>query len=235
MPRTTRAAVVRILKSTAKAYEVVAEAFEGDDRSRLNAELCEGAQIWIEVSLIMLFLFHSLRLMNYQDGNNGLANDVANHRQNLLVVHLEKQFASVPLDYVAAKLEMTHDQTQRYLQQLIDNGSLNALLDKTTDASQALILRFPQTTKAGVATKSEVQLRDELVAQTRRIKDLSDYVHELDRKLSLSKEYLEYTRKMRRNKEQQEQNGTDGQEIEGADPMAFVARSDEDENVMDIG
>ena len=131
---------------------------------------------------------------------------------------------------------MTHDQTQKYLQQLIDNGSLNAVLDKTTDASQALILRFPQTNQAGVATKSEVQLRNELVAQTRRIKDLSDHVRELDRRLSLSKEYLDYTRKKRRNKDQQEQNGADGQDfVEGADPMGFPPRSDEDENVMDIG
>ena len=64
VPRTTRAAVGRVLKSTGKAYEVVAEAFEGDDRSRLTAELCEGAQIWIEVSTIVLRSIYPSRAYN---------------------------------------------------------------------------------------------------------------------------------------------------------------------------
>lgn len=148
---------------------------------------------------------------------------------------LQKQYATIPLSFVAAKIEMPHDQTQQYLQALIEAGTLEARLDKSTDASQVFILRFSQDKSSGASNKSELRQRDELVAQTQRLRELSEHIGELDRKLSLSKEYLDHTRKVRKNKDQRDQSAPGDGEFEHADPVGFGAQSDDDENVMDIG
>lgn len=153
----------------------------------------------------------------------GLLQQVIEQAQKLSVRGLGDIYAAVPLTRVAAEYNQSEAGTEQYLQALIAEGYLQAAIE---DSQSGKVLRFAQGKTSGI--RSEGQSRDELVAQQRKIEDLAAHVSEADRRLALSKEYIDYT--VRR----QKGLGRDGIQDEGVGVFAGRAASevDEDENMM---
>ena len=97
-----------------------------------------------------------------------------------------------PIDYL---------ETLHYVSSLILSGQLNATLLESPEDPANAVLRFPTASQPGPQTRTEEQLLEDLRAQTSRIVNLNDHVHEIDRRLGLSKEYIESAKKMHKNKD----------------------------------
>lgn len=205
-PRTMDQQTMKTLRQLAKAYEALSESFEKRDFRKFQAEADAGTQIWV------------------QDGNLGIVNHVSQALLRHRVLDLQKTFAALPLSRVAAHLGFTPDATYQLLENMIRDGYLHASLGATnsTGASSEVVLRFHFA--------APPSLQDaELQAQTKRIEELVTYVREADRKLQLSKEYVEYVKRAKRS------GGPDGDmgdamdfQFEQANPLGGVGEEDED-------
>lgn len=92
-------------------------------------------------------------------------------------------------------------ETEHYLESLIADGHLNATLTQSPDSSRPSILRFAASPTTGPLARSEAQAYKELVEQTKRISKLAEHIKETDRKLTMTKEYIEWARKVRKQKD----------------------------------
>lgn len=164
-----------------KAYDTVAEIFQGGDPVRLQAEIDVGAQIWNE------------------DGNSGLIREVQEHQAKLYVRNLQKTYAAAPVSTVAKWLGQAPDAAEAYLKGMVDDGFLNATIEQSADGQQ--ILRFHSQLASGPRTKTEQQQLSELVAQTKRTDELAEHVKAATQRLSLTKEYVEFAKKKARQKD----------------------------------
>lgn len=178
--KTANTHALRTIKTASKAYETVAEIFQGGDPTRLQAEIDVGAQIWNE------------------DGNTGLVREVQEHQAKLFVKNLQKTYAAAPVSTVAKWLGQTPDAAEAYLKDLIDDGFLNATIEQSADGQQ--ILRFHSELATGPRKTKEQQL-SELMAQTKRTNELAEHVKAATQRLSLSKEYVEFAKKKARQKD----------------------------------
>lgn len=78
-------------------------------------------------------------------------------------------------------------------------GVLNADIDLSGDAP---VLRFFSNQSKGPLAKTEKQYHAELLAQTKRTNVMADYVKMSDRRLTLTKEYIDSLRRRIKNKEE---------------------------------
>lgn len=92
-------------------------------------------------------------------------------------------------------------ETLRYVSSLISSDQLNATLVESPEDPETSVLRFPTAFQPGPQTRTEEQLLGDLRAQTGRIVNLNDHVREIDRRLGLSKDYIDATKKMHKNKD----------------------------------
>lgn len=152
----------------------------------------------------------------------GLLQQVIEQFRKLSVRRLGDIYAAVPLQRVALEYNQAEAAMEQYLQALIAEGYLKASIENT---SSGKVLRFAQGRTNGV--RSEVQSRNELLLQQRKIEELAAHVSEADRRLALSKEYVDYT--VRRAK-----SDGRGPHDEGVGVFAgrAVSELDEDENMM---
>lgn len=164
-----------------KAYDTIAEIFQGGDPARLQAEIDVGSQIWNE------------------DGNVGLIREVLEHQAKLYVKNLQKTYAAAPVSTVAKWLGQTSAAAETYLGALIDDGFLNATIEQSAVGEE--ILRFHSELATGPRTKTEEQQLSELMAQTKRTNELAEHVKAATQRLSLTKEYVEFARKKARQKD----------------------------------
>lgn len=172
---------IRTIKLASKAYDTIAEIFQGGDPVRLQAEIDVGAQIWNE------------------DGNSGLIREVQEHQAKLYVRNLQKTYAAAPVSTVAKWLGQAPDAAEAYLKAMVDDGFLNATIEQSADGQQ--ILRFHSQLASGPRTKTEQQQLSELVAQTKRTDELAEHVKAATQRLSLTKEYVEFAKKKARQKD----------------------------------
>lgn len=142
--------------------------------------------------------------------------------KKLSVRRLGDIYAAVPLQRVALEYNHTDDVMEQYLQALIAEGYLQASIE---NSSRGKVLRFAQGRTNGI--RSEVQARNELLLQQRKIEDLAAHVSEADRRLGLSKEYVDYT--ARRAKSDGRGSHDEGVGVFAGRTMSDV---DEDENMM---
>lgn len=132
---------------------------------------------------------------------------------------------------LASMVGMSVDDTEGYVRDLITQGLLDALIEPSKSGDGPSILRFLQDAGSGPLAKSEDQLRQELVGQSRRIKALASQVDEADRRLGLTNEYFEHVRRSRR----AEQDRT-SPDRDGMDQSPVRSPLDDDESVMaDVG
>ena len=98
----------------------------------------------------------------------------------MTIAHITRKTSPDPNDYAG---------TGRYVVSLISAGELNATISEPSDDPKSWIIRFSDST-GGPLARSEEQQHEALVKQTRKAEDLVCHIRELDRKVSLSKDYI---------------------------------------------
>ncbi|KAI4135382.1 MAG: hypothetical protein LQ347_000712 [Umbilicaria vellea] len=186
MPRTTTSQAARLYRAIAKPYDAIAEVFKDGDISRLREEFEVGRKVWQD------------------DCNTGLLLQVLDASRRFAVKRLEKTYAALSVSEIARRTlpdPNIQAETEHYLGSLIAAGHLNATLTQSPDSSHPSILRFAASPTTGPLARSEAQAYKELVEQTKRISKLAEHIKETDRKLAMTKEYIEWVRKSRKQKD----------------------------------
>ena len=180
-------ASAKAIQSLAKPYDALVEAFRNRDLQRFHAEVDVAEKTW------------------EQDGNLGIVTEAAEALRRFRVIDLASTYAALPVDRVATHLSLSPDATLQLLTNMIAAGHVQASISTHGGAS---ILRFQPQQKQAVAVTEET-----VAAQVKKIEALSAFVKEADRRLALTKEYVEY---VRRNKK------TDGGTASFEDPMEMA-------------
>lgn len=116
---------------------------------------------------------------------------------------MEKTFAALSVDdflYTEFAQQTDVRELERLVSSLIGTKRLKAQLVQATDSSTPTILRLASC-PSECDLFSEVQAWTYLVRQKDRLQPLTQKVHETSAKLELNREYIDNTRKMKRNKE----------------------------------
>ncbi|KAI5363593.1 putative COP9 signalosome complex subunit 3 protein [Septoria linicola] len=121
------------------------------------------------------------------DGNIGLVKEVSNALQRYRVIDLQRTYAALPVVRIANLLEIDAGEALQTLQSMIQGGYLAASL---SGAGADTVLRFHDTATS--------QTQDDLEAQTTRIQALVTQVREADRRLQLTKEFVEHQKRNHR-------------------------------------
>lgn len=163
------------MRNCSKHYEALADIFTNGNHARLLAEIDLGAQYWDE------------------DGNLGLVNQLPVHLNRFFVAKLSRTYTALPISNISTWLNISPTETASYLQSLITGGHLNAGISKAPQAAtdQSPILRFFAAEAEAPTIKAEAAALDELKRQTLRTNLLAEYVRDADRRLAISKEYLQ--------------------------------------------
>lgn len=109
----------------------------------------------------------------------------------LTIADITKRTSDNPNDY---------NGTARQLMSLISAGQLNATLTQADDVRN-WVLRFATSSTTGPLARTEEQINEEINKQFTRTTALSNHVKELDRKMGLSKEYIDWAKKAQKGKE----------------------------------
>lgn len=143
------------------------------------------------------------------------------------IARLELTYAALPLLIVTQRTSRDpedHAETAQYVAMMISKGQLNAALDKRSQDPQSWILRFA-TSSTGPQARSEQEQYEELVKQASRTAKLADHVRETDRKLSLSKEYINWMKQAKN-----ESNAPQGEDSSMSSRLPF-----DEEDIMGDG
>lgn len=140
------------------------------------------------------------------------------------VIDLQKTYAALPIEGIAAHLNLTTPATTTLLSTMVRDGHLNAMLHQPiTGPDTRPVLRFLSHNPSQPLVDQDALLKEKSV----RIEQLAKHVREADRKLALQKEYVEATRRTKR----AENAGAQGFE----DPMDVwdaPQNVDQDEDMM---
>lgn len=170
-PATMDGGVVQKIRNVAGPYEALAADFEKRDLKKFEAEMDLHGKNWAD------------------DGNLRLVREVGNALVRYKVIDLQKTYAALPVTRVAELMEMDTNPTFQLLQDMIGSGALLAEL------SQSGVLTF----KSSEAKLPEVvDGPDDLEARTRRITDLIASVREADRRLQLTKEFVDVAKRQKK-------------------------------------
>lgn len=206
LPRTHNQAVMKSLKSIGKAYDALAEDFEKRNFNKFQAEMDRGMQVWKD------------------DGNERLVQEVGEALLRYRVIDLQKTYAALPVSRVAKHLSMSADATHRLLSEILREGHINASITPATSGNVGnAVLHFHFT--------SPSQPDTDLEAQAKQIEELTTFIRDTDRRLQISKEYVEFTKRSKRGAA-----GPDGELAEQMDlswdPPIGNMDDDGDEDIM---
>lgn len=202
-PKTMDQVVVKSLRSLSKPYESLAECFDKRECKKFMAEVDTGAAIWSD------------------DGNQGLVNEAADALVRYRVTDLQKTYAALPVTRVADQIGLNPNQTMEILQKMIERGYLKASI---SNAGSDPVLRFHSTEASSPPITSQ-----DLEAQTQRIQSLVTFIRDADRRLQLSKEYVEHQKRMKK------AGGPDGDIADAMDltwDQPAIPMDDGDEDIM---
>jgi len=189
VPKAVMQSTVKILRSVAKPYECFADAFKSGSFTRLQGEFQEGQDIWD------------------QDGNLGLVFEALHAFRKFAVVDLGRTFAALSMVDVARRTSpdpSNLSETTAYVSNLITTGQLHASIVPATSAGETPTLRF---LASSTTSMSESQVQRELVAKMLELENLFKHISNNDHKLELSRDYIEYLKKMKKQKEQDIKDG----------------------------
>ena len=172
LPRTHDQAVMKSIRSLAKAYDAIAEDFEKRDVRKLAAEMEAGYKIWVD------------------DGNSRLVQELGQAVMRWRVVDLQKMYAALPVSRVATYLGYSAGATAAMLADFVRSGHLSASISQAANPDDA-VLRFH-------LTSTETSSEDDLEAQTARIQALTTFVRDADRRLRLTNEYITTEKRAKR-------------------------------------
>ncbi|KAL8831767.1 MAG: hypothetical protein Q9170_005157 [Blastenia crenularia] len=218
LPKTTASQVAKQVRTLGKPYEALEDIFKDGqskelDMRRLNAEVQVGSQKWSE------------------DHNLSLVFQVLDAYRQFTIIKLESTYAALPLPKVTERISPdsdNHAETAQYIAMMIGNGHLNATLDKRTEHPQSWVLRFASSSSTGPHAYSERESYEELIKQAARTAKLADHVRQTDRKLSLSKEYINSIKQSRTDVESSANAGDEAPSMPAQTPY-------DDEDIMGDG
>ena len=178
--------------------------------------------------------------MGRQDCNTGLVVQVLTAHERFAVRALARTYSAVPLAVVAqipALGGRSATDTQTYVTQLIDAGQLRAtLIPNAHDPAQS-ILRFntpggPAKSSGGAVEEvgdaaTEVRLR----AAQRRFAALEPHMQAAQRRLEMSKEFVDGERKARKARERGEGGAENG--VDPGVPGAFAMDFQDDVDALE--
>lgn len=131
---------------------------------------------------------------------------------------------------VANWLRQTPDVAHAFIEAVIAEGGLNATMELRDGANQEPVLRFFPDRASGPLAKSEKEYNAELINQAARTNAMVDFVKMADRRLVLTKDYVDGMRKRLRNKDEDGSMGV----MEGGDATSMWDTSGyQDEDLMD--
>ena len=116
------------------------------------------------------------------------------------VLKLGNTFAALTVADVARRTSPDpndYAESGEYVIHLISTGVLNATISQPSNDPASWILRFSDST-SGPLSHTEEQQHQHLEKQTRKIKLLMEHIHEVDRKLSLNKDYIAEAKKAKK-------------------------------------
>lgn len=204
LPRATNQSATRQVRNLSKQYDAVAEAFASGDPRKIQAEIVEAEQDFRRY------------------GDYGLVLNVLQQHRLRAVTRLNKTFTAVPMSLVAAKLSIAPAAAASYVQQLVREGHLPGRLEQS-DAGP--LIRFDVEGIKTATEADERRLQQALTGQAERIRLLASHIEEADRKLSLTQEFTESTKKKRQNK---------AAKPEGAASKAGPPTALDDDEPMDV-
>jgi COP9 signalosome complex subunit 3 len=179
-PKGMNQTLLRNLKTLSKAYDTVVEIFQSSYMPRLHAEVAAGSNIW------------------HEDGNLGLIQLLLDRLPRFQILGIQETYSAVPLSTVSNWLGIKVDALHAFIEEMVAEGALNADID--LDGSEA-VLRFYSNQSKGPLAKTEKQYHTELLTQTKKTNAMTDYVKMSDRRLTLTKEYIDALRRRMRNKD----------------------------------
>ncbi|KAL8950474.1 MAG: hypothetical protein Q9222_003489 [Ikaeria aurantiellina] len=186
LPKTTSSQVAKQLRTLGKPYEALGDIFRDgltkeNDVRRLNAEIHVGNQKWSA------------------DNNLSIVIQTLDAYRQFAIIKLASLYSALPLPEVTLRTspssQIDHTETAHYITNMIQNGLIHATLDKsrsTGNDPQSWVICFSDTNVG--ATLTEQQQYEELTKQAARTAKLANHVRESDRKLALSKEYINWMR-----------------------------------------
>ncbi|KIW03042.1 uncharacterized protein PV09_05694 [Verruconis gallopava] len=195
-PKATNQTVLRNVKSISRAYDTVVEVFQSGHAARLNAEIAAGNEIW------------------HEDGNLGLIQLLVSRLPRFHILSMRDIYSAVPLTTVSSWLSIPPDTLHAFVEEMVSEGALNASIDLDSSPDSGAVLRFYSNQATGPLAKSEKQYHAELLAQTQRTNAMAEYVKMSDRRLTLTKEYVEALRRRMKNKEGDQGMATTGEPLD---------------------
>lgn len=182
LPGTIDHGTLRTVQQLSRAYEALADAFKNRDFVKFHAETDTGIAIWRE------------------DGNQGIVNEVAEALNRSRIKDLQKTYSALPLERVAIHLSLSQDSTMRLLTAMIQQNHISATITLPTASqpnpangtSPSAVLRFVPSASANGNVLTEEAL---LQSRVEMIKHLNAQLKEADRKLSLTKEYIDWKKR----------------------------------------
>ena len=206
IPKSASSTSMRHIKAIAKPYECLADVFKIGDLDRLRAEMTEGGVMWND------------------DGNHGLVGELLQARRKFSILRLGETYAALPVAEIAHRL-FNGDSASAlsYLQGLIQLGQLSATISSSQGGGEAS-LRFLSDTST---KKSEAQVERDLAERTLELRSLLKHVSDLDHRAEVSKEYINFLRKLKVNRDEDTKKGGGGRKANAP------TMDDLDEDVMD--
>lgn len=116
------------------------------------------------------------------------------------VLQLGKTFAALTVADVTRRTSPNpndYADTGDYVIHLISTGVLNATISQPSNDPASWILRFSDSA-SGPLSRTEEQQHQHLEKQTQKIISLMDHIREVDRKLSLNKDYIAEAKKAKK-------------------------------------
>ncbi|OAP65465.1 hypothetical protein AYL99_01437 [Fonsecaea erecta] len=190
IPRSANQNAIKHIRALARPYEAVTEAFKGRDVEKLRTEIEAGNLVWQD------------------DGNYGLAIEVFQAFRKFAVQRLSRTFAALSIAEVATRTSPDPSdlaETKAYVDMLIQNGELSAAITESANGDQTL--RFLPTT---AATRPEAQFQSALAAQTLELQAILRHVHDTEHRLEVSKEYIDYLKKLKKIREEKQEGKVTG-------------------------
>lgn len=171
LPATMDGTAMLKIRNMAAPYDALVTDFEKRDIKKYSAEMEQAGSLWAN------------------DGNLRLVREVELALSKYKIIDLQKTYAALPVTRIAELMEMDVELTFHLLQDMIGTGSLLAEL------SQSGVLTF----KSSEAKMPDVvDGPDDLEARTRRITDLIASVREADRRLQLTKEFVDVAKRTKK-------------------------------------
>ncbi|KZF20120.1 hypothetical protein L228DRAFT_263417 [Xylona heveae TC161] len=206
MPRATSHLAAKAYRAAARHYDVLVDTYFKGSIDELIAEIEAGKEIW------------------QTDSNEGLTLELLESRRRYAIIKLEEIYSALSLEEVGqltSALPADPARAQEYILSLIRDRHLNASLEcrdskPPATSNDGLELKQPSNTvlcfasdsTTGPLAVSEEEQFQELQETTARVLALADQVKEMDVRMSLRKDFVDFSRRSRRGMGTKDQPGS---------------------------